>query len=62
MVNFIGDLRKQKSIKQELLAKEVQITRPFLSNIENSKQKPSYDIALRIAKALGEPFEKVFSE
>ncbi|MCY6372414.1 helix-turn-helix transcriptional regulator [Clostridium ganghwense] len=62
MKNIIAKTRNKKNISQETLSKSVGISRPFLSNIENGKQIPSCDIAVRISKVLGEPIEKIFFE
>jgi DNA-binding XRE family transcriptional regulator len=58
--NKIAYFREKKNINQDELAKAVNITRPYLSNIENDKQKPSYVIAKKISIALGEPLDAIF--
>ncbi|WP_242950724.1 helix-turn-helix transcriptional regulator [Clostridium grantii] len=58
--NNIALYRTSKSYSQQILANKARITRPYLSNIENGKKKPSCDVALRIAKALEVSVEELF--
>lgn len=49
----VKDLRKQKGIKQVVLANRCGITASYLSNIEAGKREPSYDLLLEFCKAFG---------
>ncbi|ACK91920.1 conserved domain protein [Bacillus cereus AH820] len=49
-------------MSQEKLAKEVGITRQYLSEIENGKKQPSVIIAIKIAKVLKIKVEDIFFE
>lgn len=60
MENKIAVYRNSKKISQAELAKKVGISRPYLSNIENSKKEPSCNIALKIAIALNKKVEDIF--
>ncbi|BDR81064.1 helix-turn-helix transcriptional regulator [Clostridium tetani] len=60
MDNKIAFYRSIKKYSQQKLAKEVGITRPYLSDIENCKKKPSCHIALKIAKVLDVSVEEIF--
>lgn len=51
----IGRIRKKKGITQDDLARRVNVSRNFLSLIENGKREPSSDCLGRIAKELGVP-------
>jgi len=58
--NKIAYYRNKKSMTQDKLAKITGISRPYLSDIENDKKKPSCLIALKISKVLNEPVEDIF--
>lgn len=60
MGNKIAYYRNKKSMTQDKLAKITGISRPYLSDIENDKKKPSCLIALKISKVLNEPVEDIF--
>ena len=60
MENRIAELRKNKGLAQEELAKRANITRPYLSDIERGRKTPGAEIASKICRELGETFEDVF--
>lgn len=60
MSNNVKYFRNLKKVTQEELAKEVGISRTYLSYVETNKQNPTIEISLRIAKALGEKVDKIF--
>lgn len=60
MMNRLKQIRKQKGITQEELAKAVGITRPYLSDIERGVKTPGGDIVIRIASYLKLPVEEIF--
>lgn len=60
MINKITEYRTKKNMTQDALAEKANITRPYLSDLENNKKKPSFEVADRIAKALGEPVDAIF--
>jgi putative transcriptional regulator len=47
-------------LTQEDLAKKVGVTRKTINTIENGVFTPSAYLALKIAKAFGEPVENIF--
>ena len=53
-------LRLLSSIKDEELAKKINISRQMMGLIENSKTIPSVETALKLAKVLKEPIEHLF--
>lgn len=61
-MNKLGKARRINGMSQERLAKEVGISRQYLSGIENSKKQPSVIIAMKIAKALNVTVEDIFFE
>ena len=48
----LKELRCQKGLSHEMLAKKAGISRPAISHIENGRRKPSLMICLKIAHAL----------
>ena len=58
--NSVGKERKLKQETQETMAKNVGLSRVGLSNIETGGAEPNLNTALRIAKWLGKPVEKIF--
>ena len=60
MKNRVAALRKEKKMSQNDLVKALNVSRQTVSSIENGRYNPSLDLAFVIAKALGEPIEKVF--
>lgn len=61
-VSRVRDFRLKAGLTQEDLASHVGISRSALSQIENGHVAPSVYIALTLAKALGHPVERVFTE
>jgi transcriptional regulator with XRE-family HTH domain len=49
----IREIRESKGMNQDRLADRAQISKGFLSDIENGKRNPSSDNLLRIANVLG---------
>lgn len=61
-MNLLAQTRKNIGMSQEKLAKEVKISRQYLSEIENEKKQPSVIIAIKIAKVLKIKVEDIFFE
>lgn len=61
VVNAIRDLRTAAGLTQQQLAEAVGATRQTLIAVEAGKYAPSLELAFRLARALGRPFEEVFS-
>ena len=60
---LIREKRKEKGLSQERLAKLVQVSQPFIAEIESGRKKPSVDVLMRICAVLdislfgnGEPY------
>lgn len=60
VVPRIRELRSAASITQQELADAALATRQTIIAIEAGKYAPSLELAFRIARALGQPFETVF--
>jgi putative transcriptional regulator len=52
--------RKRRGISQKALAKDLDITREYVSLLENSKKRPSNHLARQIAKYFETTTEAVF--
>jgi transcriptional regulator with XRE-family HTH domain len=52
----LKDLREDKGLSQDALAKKADVTQPYIAMLERGKKKnPSLAILKRLAKALGVP-------
>ena len=49
---LISEKRKEKGLSQERLAKLVQVSQPFIAEIESGRKKPSVDVLMRICAVL----------
>ena len=54
---FIKDIRECDEISQTELAKRMQVSRQFINAVEKNKSNISLDMAIKIACALGYPYE-----
>lgn len=60
MKNRIEEIRKERDILQEELAKAMSVSRQTISSLENGRYNPSILLAHRIAKYFGMTIEEVF--
>ena len=60
MENRIEELRKMKGIRQEELAKAMEVSRQTISSLENGRYNPSIMLAHRIARFFEMTIEDVF--
>ena len=60
MINKVKEIRKERQITQDYLARMVGISRRYLSLIETNRATPSVDIAVRIADELSVNVDKIF--
>ena len=60
MKNKIRQTRMGQGITQTQLAKDIGISRPYLSDVENGNSVPTIGIAIKIAEALGSTVEHIF--
>ncbi len=58
--NHMKALRTDAGLTQAQLAEAVGVTRKTINTVENGVFTPSAVLALRIARALGQPVEAVF--
>ena len=49
---LIREKRKEKGLSQERLAKLVQVSQPFIAEIESGRKTPSVDVLMRICAVL----------
>lgn len=59
-MNRVKEIRKEKRLTQDEVAKLVGISRKYLSSIETNRANPSVDIALKISQVLTVTVDKVF--
>ena len=60
MKNRIEEIRKEKGINQEELAKMMGVSRQTISSLENGRYNPSILLAYKIAKYFDMSIEEVF--
>ena len=60
MKNRIEEIRKDRNIRQEELAKVLGVSRQTISSLENGRYNPSITLAYKIAKFFGMTMEEVF--
>ena len=60
MENKIRELRKNKKMSQDDLAKACNVTRQTVNAIENNKYDPTLSLAFQLAKVLGITVDELF--
>ena len=60
MKNHVKELREQKNMSQEALAKGLGVSRQTISAIENGRYDPSLPLAFSISHLFNEPIEEIF--
>ncbi|NLA25855.1 MAG: helix-turn-helix transcriptional regulator [Firmicutes bacterium] len=61
MENRIKELRKQRDLTQEELARSLGVTRQTIIAIENDKYDPSLRLAMKMARFFLVPVESIFT-
>jgi putative transcriptional regulator len=61
LVNRVREAREAKNLTQAQLADLIGTSRKTVNTVENAVFVPSTVIALKLAQALGEPVEALFS-
>ena len=60
MKNRIEEIRSEKGIRQEELARRMGVSRQTISSLENGRYNPSILLAYKIARFFGMTIEEVF--
>lgn len=60
MKNRIEEIRNEKGIRQDDLARLMGVSRQTISSLENGRYNPSILLAHKIAKYFGKTIEEVF--
>lgn len=60
MKNKIEEIRKERGIRQDELAKYMGVSRQTISSLENGRYNPSITLAYKIAKYFDMTIEDVF--
>lgn len=60
MKNLIVQIRQERGIRQDELAKVLGVSRQTISSLENGRYDPSILLAHKIAKLFGMSIEEVF--
>jgi putative transcriptional regulator len=56
----VAEARRRAGLTQQQLAERIGVGRVTITRIENDAQTPSLDVALALARELGEPVEALF--
>lgn len=60
MKNKLEEVRKEKGIKQEDLALDLQVSRQTISSLENGRYNPSILLAFKLARYFNLTIEDIF--
>ena len=60
MTNRIKELRKKNGYRQEDLVEALGVSRQTIIAIENNKYNPTLELAMKMARYLNTPVEKLF--
>ena len=60
MKNIIKQLRKERGLRQEDMAKELGVSRQTIIAIENDKYNPTLELAMKLARLLNTTVEDIF--
>lgn len=60
MENKLEEIRNTRGIKQEDLAKALEVSRQTISSLENGKYNPSITLAFKIARYFDMTVEEIF--
>ncbi|MBR1900519.1 MAG: helix-turn-helix transcriptional regulator [Lachnospiraceae bacterium] len=60
MKNRIEEIRNERGIRQDELAKQMGVSRQTISSLENGRYNPSILLAHKIAQFFGMSIEEVF--
>lgn len=60
MKNNIRGLRKKLGLRQEDMAKALNVTRQTINAIENEKYNPTLELAMKLAKLLNTTVDELF--
>ena len=60
MKNRIKELRTKMGLRQEDVAKQLNVTRQTIIAVENNKYNPSLELAMKLANLLNTTVEKLF--
>ena len=61
LVSRLKEIREARGLTQAQLAETIGVSRKTVNTVENGVYVPSTVIALKLAAALGEPVEALFS-
>ena len=60
MKNILRQLRKERRLTQDELAKALGVSRQTINAIENEKYNPTLELAMKLARYIKIPVEQLF--
>ncbi len=58
----LQQIRKSNGYTQEKLAEKIEVSVRYISDIEQDRAKPSYEVLIRICNLFGVTLDQIFSE
>lgn len=58
----LQQIRKSNGYTQEKLAEEIEVSARYISDIEQDRAKPSYEVLIRICNLFEVSLDQIFSE
>ena len=60
--NILKQIRRSNGYTQEKLAEEIEVSARYISDIEQDKSKPSYEVLIRICNLFHITLDQIFSK
>lgn len=60
MKNKLEEIRKERGIRQEELANELEVSRQTISSLEKGRYNPSIQLAFKLARFFNMSIEEIF--
>lgn len=60
MKNRLAEIREERGLKQDELARDLRVSRQTISSLENGKYNPSILLAFKIARYFEKSIEDIF--
>lgn len=60
MKNNLEEIRKERGIRQEDLARELEVSRQTISSLEKGRYNPSIQLAFKISRFFNLSIEEIF--
>jgi XRE family transcriptional regulator, regulator of sulfur utilization len=62
VLRHLARLRKERGLSLEEVARRAGIDRSYLGLLERGMRRPTLEVAIRVARALGQPLSKILKK